>query len=96
MGTYVSLAKLTCDGYRNYKEGPKKHEEAKRAIESAGGKLLAAYAVIGAYDFIFITEFPDERKAAGVLLKSSASGEINFQTMVAIPMEEFVSLTQQV
>lgn len=95
MATYVSLAKLTCEGFRQYKQGRQRWQEAKAAIEAAGGKILGAYAVMGPYDFIFITDFPDERRATSAILKASSSGEINFQTMTAIPIEDFHKLAEQ-
>ncbi len=43
--------------------------------------------LMGAYAFVFITGFSDEKEAAGVPVKSSASGEVSFQTTAAISRE---------
>jgi uncharacterized protein with GYD domain len=65
-------------------------EEGEKDIKEAGGKILAAYALMGRYDFIYITEFPDQKSALQVLFRTAMKGRVAPETLVAIPLEEFL------
>jgi len=70
----------------------------KRAVERAqerGAKILASYALLGQYDFLVILEAPDAKTAVYVLTKEAESGNVRYQTMQALPMDEFAELIQK-
>jgi uncharacterized protein with GYD domain len=63
-------------------------------IESKGGKLLAFYGLMGEWDILAITEFPDEKSAVSALLTIGKAGRLVTQTMTAIAGEEFATLAR--
>ena len=50
------------------------------------------WAVLGPYDFVNIVEAPDEKVIARVSMELAARGTAHFQTLTAIPVDEFLSL----
>ncbi len=49
---------------------------------------------MGQYDYVVITEAPDDQTAARLILGTIAQGSIRTQTMRAFPREEFESLAR--
>jgi uncharacterized protein with GYD domain len=90
MPIYVTLFSSTAEGTKGLKETKRYLEEGEKDIKEAGGKILAAYALMGRYDFIYITEFPDQKSALQVLFRTAMKGRVAPETLVAIPLEEFL------
>ena len=95
MATYVSLIKLTAEGAKNVKTSGEAIQEASNWIGKSGGKVLAAYALQGNYDFLWITEFPEERGAWKSLVSTALQGRVSTETMTAIPIERFLEYVAQ-
>jgi uncharacterized protein with GYD domain len=95
MPIYVTLFKSTAEGTKELKESQRYMEEAKKEISEAGGKIINAYALLGRYDFIYITEFPDQKKALKVLFKTAMKGRVAPENLVAIPLEEFLQAVKE-
>jgi uncharacterized protein with GYD domain len=95
MPIYVTLFKSTAEGTKLLKESGQQIEEGKKAIQAAGGKILNAYALLGRYDFIYITEFPDQKSALKVLLKTAMKGRVAPENLVAIPLDEFIQAVKE-
>jgi uncharacterized protein with GYD domain len=89
MPTYISLVNLTEQGVREAKNAPERLQAFDTALKAAGGMLLGFYLVMGQYDYIVITEAPDDQTAALLILKTIAQGSMRTQTMRAFPREEF-------
>jgi len=89
METYVILGNYTQEGVRKIKESPARIEAARRAVEGAGGKFLGWYLTMGRYDFVVITQAPDAKTAASVLLVIVAQGNSRTETLRALTEEEF-------
>lgn len=68
--------------------GTKRRDVARRAIESAGGKLESYYFAFGGDDFVGIADFPDNVSIAALSLTVSASGAGNVKTTVLLTPEE--------
>jgi uncharacterized protein with GYD domain len=51
---------------------------------------------MGRYDYITITEFPDNKAGWPVLLQTPTLGMTSAETMEAIPIEEFLQIVAQV
>jgi uncharacterized protein with GYD domain len=71
-----------------------RREQNTRLIESKGGKLVAFYGLMGEWDILAITEFPDEKSAMSVLLTIGKAGRLATHTMTAIAGEEFANLAK--
>ncbi|MBW2221808.1 MAG: GYD domain-containing protein [Deltaproteobacteria bacterium] len=96
MQTYVTLWKYTKDGLMDIKKTPKRFEFVKKVINSAGGKLLSIYGLVGEYDVVTVMEMPDEKAAAATILKICSTGRITSQTMIALSVDEFLKIAKEV
>ena len=89
METYIILGRWTQQGVANVKDAPARIEAARKAIEAAGGKMLGWYLTLGRYDFVVITEAPNVKAAASVLLATGAQGNLSTETLHALTEAEF-------
>ena len=96
MQTYVTLWKYTKDGLMDIKKTARRFELVKKIINSAGGKLVSIYGLIGEYDVITVMEMPDEKAAASAILKICSAGRITSQTMIALSSDDFLKIAKGV
>ncbi len=94
MPTYISLINLTEQGIREVKNAPERLRFFDEAAREAGARLVGFYLVMGQYDYVIITEAPDDQTAARLILGSIAQGSIRTQTMRAFPREEFENIAR--
>ena len=93
MPTYISLVTLTEQGLKEIKNAPERLRAFDNAAREAGGKLVGFYLVMGQYDYVVITDAPDDQIAARLILSTIAPGSVRTQTMRAFTREEFEKLT---
>ena len=67
-------------------------EKAGEIIEANGGKLKAAYALLGEYDLVLIVKFPGNAEAIKASVALSKEFGIGFTTAPAITVAEFDEL----
>jgi uncharacterized protein with GYD domain len=89
METYITLGNFTQQGASKIKESPGRIEAGRKAVEAAGGKFLGWYLTMGQYDFVIITQAPDAKAAASLILAIGAQGNIRTETLRALTEEEF-------
>jgi len=87
--TYIMLGNYTGQGIASIKDSPSRIETARKAMEAAGGKLVAWYLTMGRYDFVLITQAPNVKVAASLLLAIGAQGNIRTETLHALTEAEF-------
>lgn len=92
MPTFVMLSTLSPHGVGTLKTHPERLREVNSEIEQMGARVIEQWAVLGPYDFVNIVEAPDERVIARVSVELAARGTAHFQTMTAIPIDDFLSL----
>jgi uncharacterized protein with GYD domain len=92
MAIFAALGNLTEQGLRNLEAMGVRHKRAVENAEERGAKVLASYALVGQYDFLVILEAADAQTAVRVLSKEAEHGNVRYQTMQAIPMEEFAQI----
>jgi uncharacterized protein with GYD domain len=92
MPTYVSLVHFTDQGMRSIKEGPGRLDQAKKAVQAAGGELKAFYLAMGAYDAVVISEAPNDEAVAKVLLQIGSLGNTRTETMRVFSEPEYRKL----
>ncbi len=95
MPIYISQVTLTQEGLQELKTVPDRIEANRKLWEEAGGKLLAWYVMLGDYDYLLITEAPNEKVMAEIAVKASRRGRTRFKTFPAIPIEEFAQVSQR-
>ena len=94
MPTYISLVNLTEQGVREVRDAPERLQAFDDAMRKVGGRLVGFYLVMGQYDYIVISEAPDDQTAARLILGTLAQGTVRTQTMRAFPREEFENITR--
>ena len=82
MPHYIILGNFTEQGIKNVRQVPKRDEEARRMIEQAGGKMQIYYT-LGEYDFVAITEMPDDESMMRFLLQAGSLGNVCTKTLKA-------------
>ena len=73
MPAFVRVGSYTRQGIENIKDSPDRLARGREAFRAAGAELQAIYLVMGGYDFIAISEIPDDQTAAGRPRCSSAA-----------------------
>ena len=95
MPTYVTLYKLTDQGIRNIREAPQRIDAGIAAWEKAGGKMIGFYATTGEYDYVVITEAPNEDLGVAFTLAQGSMGNVRTTTMRAYTRGEFADLVSK-
>ena len=91
MPTYIMLSTLTPEGVQTVKNNPSRIKEVNKEVEQIGAKVVAQWAVLGQFDFINVVEAPDEKTMSKVSLELGSRGTARYQSLVAIPIDEFIS-----
>ena len=91
MPQYILLSTLTAEGVQTVKNNPQRIKEVNKEIEQIGAKVISQWAVLGQFDFVNVIEAPDERTMAKVSLELGSRGTAHYQSMAAIPIDEFIS-----
>jgi uncharacterized protein with GYD domain len=94
MPTYISLVTLTEQGLKEIKNAAERLRSFDLAAKDSGARLVNFYLVLGQYDYVVVTEAPDDQTAARLILNTIAPGSVRTQTMRAFPREEFEQLTR--
>ena len=90
MPTYIMLSTLTPEGVQTIKNNPQRIREVNKEIEQLGATVKAQWATLGHVDFISVIEAPDEQTIARVSLELGSRGTARYETLTAIPVEDFI------
>src|SRR5690242_17293500 len=91
MPTFVLLSTLTPEGVQTIKNNPTRIREVNKEVEQLGATVKAQWATLGRYDFVNIVEAPDEQTMARVSLELGSRGTSRYETLVAIPVDDFIA-----
>ena len=94
MPTYIVLMKLTEEGIKTIKNGPKRVKENAKIMEKMGGKMTVFYLTMGEYDYVGIGEAPNDETALTFLLGMGAQGFVKTTTLKAFTLEEFEKIVK--
>jgi uncharacterized protein with GYD domain len=89
MPTYITLMKWTQQGIQNAKDAPARLDAGKQLVKSLGGEIKAFYLVMGQYDFVLVSEAPDDETVAKALITTGIQGNVTTQTMRAFTEDEY-------
>jgi len=95
MPTYAMLTTLGPGGWETVREKPDRINQVRSEVENLGLRVIAQYALMGAYDFLNIIEAPDEKAMARAAVMLAARGTMRTTTMQAIPVEDLISLLKE-
>lgn len=91
MRTFLLLSTLSPQGLQTLAATPERLLEVNREVEALGGRVVRQWFLLGAYDFLSVVEAPDERAISRLAVELSARGSASFETLPAIPIEEFLA-----
>ena len=91
MPTYIMLSTLAPEGVQTIKNNPSRIKEVNREVEQLGATVKAQWATLGHVDFVSVVEAPDEQTIARVSLELGSRGTGRYETLAAIPIEEFIA-----
>lgn len=98
MQTYILLTKLAPDISKRVKDraslGRAWLDQVKEKCPEVN--FVSHYALLGKYDFLDIYEAPDERTAAKVSMISLSNGAFQAESLIAIPYQKFLKLTEEI
>jgi uncharacterized protein with GYD domain len=94
MPQYILLSSLTVQGVQTLKSNPERLREVNRDVEELGARVLHQWATLGPYDFVNVIEAPDDATVARISVALGARGSSKFQTLPAIPVDEFLALME--
>ena len=89
--TYIMLSTLTPEGIQTIKNNPSRIREVNREIEQLGATVKSQWSTLGRFDFVNIVEAPDEHTIARVSLELASRGTGSYETLVAIPIDDFIA-----
>jgi len=95
MPTYIGLYKFTDQGIKNVKDSPGRVQDAIKAAESMGAKVMGVYAVMGEFDIVSIGEFPNDEAAMTFALATGARGNVRSRTLKAFTQDEYSAIVQK-
>lgn len=93
MATYLMFGSYSQDSVR--KISAKRTDDTVRLIEKNGGKLTAAYALLGEKDLLLIVDVPTTEQAMKTSVALSRMLGIGFSTTPAVSIEAFDKLTER-
>jgi uncharacterized protein with GYD domain len=89
MQTYLGLLQWTKEGVEKIKDSPARLDTAKKAFESAGGKITSFFMLMGQYDMAIVAEAPDDATMARVILSLASRGGVHTVTHRAFTEDEY-------
>lgn len=77
MPNYFTLVRCTQKRAETIKQSPSRADAAKKMFELAGGKMKSLYLTMGHYDWVVVSEFPNDKAVARTPLVSVSQGNIH-------------------
>ena len=90
MPTFILMTTLTPEGVQTLKNNPARIREVNREVEQLGATVTAQWATLGQFDFVNVVEAPDEKAISRVSLELSSRGTAKYETLTAIPIDDFI------
>ena len=91
MPAFIMLTTLTPEGVQTVKSNPERIREVTQEVEQLGVRVTAQWAVLGRFDFVNVVEAPDEQTMARVSLELGSRGTARYESLTAIPIDDFIS-----
>ena len=92
MRTFLLLSTLTSQGMQTLATTPERLFEVNREVEGLGGRVVQQWALLGPYDFLSVVEAPDERVISQIVTELSARGSSQFETLVALSVDDLAEV----
>jgi uncharacterized protein with GYD domain len=92
MPTYVTLY-----NYQGPVEGggPQRFEKVKQIAAEENGEILHVYGLLGAYDAVVVSKFPDNRAAMKAAARLGNLINAKTNTMAAVERDDFLQILSE-
>lgn len=88
MPTYITLYTWTDQGIKDVKETVTRADQATKAVEQAGGRVVGTYWTQGRYDLVAIAEWPDDDTYMAFALQLAKLGNARSETLRAFTRDD--------
>ena len=95
MPLYVHLVKMTREGAGKIRDLAGEYAKVRSFNDSLGAKTLCAVACFGEYDFVTVTEYPNEVAALKSAGYAVGTGNVQIQTLPACQIEDFFKVMSE-
>ena len=95
MGLYISLCNWTEQGIKN-EQTTKRLDAAKKAAAKQGVTIKDTYYTFGKYDFVVISDAPNDETLSRFLLSIGALGNVHTKTMRAFTVDEMSGIVGKI
>ncbi len=95
MSTWVTLLKRTHQGNTDLKGEPERIRQSMAMAEAMGIRVIGFWATAGEYDYVMVSEFPDNAIGAAAALEIAKEGNSTVLPMPALSLEEFTQIVGQ-
>ncbi|WP_053947278.1 GYD domain-containing protein [Halolamina sediminis] len=95
MGTYMALVDVTDETVQNVQDLATVWADLTGDIETLGGELVDAYAILGEHDYLVIFEADGRDEAFQTSVSIERYG-LDTQTMELIPVDDLGELVQDI
>lgn len=85
---FVVLAKGTLEARKNIAQAKKSLTDVSNMFKAKGASIISAYAIMGEFDYLFITDVPDMDTAFELSAMVGTMGSLVCQTYPMLPLEE--------
>jgi uncharacterized protein with GYD domain len=90
MQTFVMLGKYSADSVKGM--SPKRTQKTEEMVRKMGGTIHSMYALLGAFDILFVLDLPSADDAMRLSVSLSRLTGISFSSYPAISVEKFDEL----
>lgn len=95
MAAFITLGSWTDQGARAAKDALNRAQAAKKLAESMGGRFIGIWWTLGQYDFVVITEFPDDTTFARFAAAAAQQGNFRTSSLRAFSETEMQNIVSQ-
>jgi uncharacterized protein with GYD domain len=92
MPKFAVIAKGTLEAKKNIKELKQRIVDVSNVFKARDARIITAYAMMGQYDYLFITEAPNLETAFELSTMIGSLGSFDCQTCPIMLLEELYNL----
>ncbi|MHA6686874.1 GYD domain-containing protein [Mesorhizobium sp. A556] len=93
---YVSLMKLTAKGLAELSDSVARRKLSEARVAALGGRSIAFYATLGAYDFVQVFEMPDNEAMMQYVLTARRDGHVDPLILPAFDAQTYGGIVERV
>lgn len=94
MATFLMFDKYSSESLKEI--STTRTDRAVKLIKKFGGQIISMYALLGGYDLVLIVELPGTDEAMKASLALNKMTGISFTTSLAVNVDDFDKLVQDV